>query len=103
MPDTGPVAEIDALLAAFVSGPRAATLAGSVHLHCTDGDGEWMIERDDAGTVVLARRHAKGDCAIRGTAAALLALVRGSGSTAGLEVLGETGVAEGFAFALGMD
>lgn len=94
---------LDEHLAAFVAGPRAGLLTGSVHVHCTDVDGEWMIETNPSGAVVLERRHAKGDCAIRGTAQALLALVRGAGSLTGLEVFGEAGVAESFAAALQMD
>ena len=93
------ISEIDERLSSFVADSRASVLAGSVHLHCTDADGEWLITRD---ATALERRHDKGDCAIRGTAEALLGLVRGSGSLAGLEVLGETGVAEGFATALRM-
>lgn len=43
-------------------------LSGTVHLHCTDIEGEWFIERH--GTV--DRAHAKGDVAVRGTASDLL-------------------------------
>ena len=103
MSEVNPVAAIDEGLGVFVAGSRAATLPGSVHLHCTDADGEWLIERNGSGSVVLERRHAKGDCAIRGTAGALLALVRGTGSLTALEVIGDTTVAESFAATLRVD
>lgn len=103
MTEADRVAEIDRRLRAVLSGTAAGALRGSVHLHCTDIDGEWMIERDPQGAVVLERRHAKGDCAIRGTAAGLLSLVSGTGTLSGLEVsgeievFGEIEVAESFA------
>lgn len=43
----------------------------SVHLHCTDTDGEWML-RWTAGQVSLTREHGKGDVAARGPAWQLL-------------------------------
>jgi uncharacterized protein (TIGR03083 family) len=43
-------------------------LPGTVHLHCTDADGEWIVERD--GTVRTG--HEKGDAAMRGRAQDLL-------------------------------
>jgi uncharacterized protein (TIGR03083 family) len=43
-------------------------LPGTVHLHCTDIDGEWFIHADGRVEPI----HAKGDVAIRGTAAGLL-------------------------------
>lgn len=43
-------------------------LPGSVHLHCTDVEGEWLIHADGR----VDRGHAKGDVALRGTASDLL-------------------------------
>ena len=43
-------------------------LRGTVHLHCTDVEGEWFVAVDGA----VERTHAKGDVAIRGTASDLL-------------------------------
>lgn len=97
------VERIDAALTGLVTGGGADSLSGSVHLHCTDADGEWMIERGPSGAAELSRRHAKGDCAIRGTAEALADLTSGSGSLADLEVLGDRAVADGFAAAFRMD
>ncbi len=53
----------------------------SVHLHCTDTEGEWLLELlpDRVG---VARGHAKGDCVARGTASDL---VVASGSPSGVD------------------
>ena len=37
----------------------------TLHLHCTDGDGEWLARLNPDGLVVT-REHAKGDVAARG-------------------------------------
>lgn len=103
MSDVDPVGAIDGLLTAFVSRAPAVSLAGSVHLHCTDAHGEWMIERGSTGDLELSHRHAKGDCAIRGTAAAMLAVLGGAGVLADLEVIGDAVVAESFVAALRMN
>jgi len=81
---------------AVVSGPEV-----SWHLHRTDGEGEWTLRRSPEGSEVVSG-HAKGDCAIRGSGAALLAFLLGrtaalgpSGfSKAGLEVFGDPQLAE---------
>jgi uncharacterized protein (TIGR03083 family) len=44
--------------------------AGSIHLHCTDTHGEWLVTAEPEYTVV--RAHQKGDAALRGPAQALL-------------------------------
>ena len=48
----------------------------TVHLHCTDADGEWLLTRRDGSTVGDAE-HAKGDVAVRGTASDLLLFLWG--------------------------
>ncbi|MCY4272992.1 MAG: maleylpyruvate isomerase family mycothiol-dependent enzyme [bacterium] len=45
----------------------------SLHLHRTDGEGEWLLA-NDAGRVRVTREHAKGDAAVRATGADLLLL-----------------------------
>ena len=37
---------------------------GSLHLHCTDTNGEWLMSLDDG--FELVRAHAKGAAALRG-------------------------------------
>jgi len=44
---------------------------GSLHVHCTDVHGEWLVKATD-DSYELTREHAKGDVAWRGPAAALL-------------------------------
>ena len=45
--------------------------AGSLHVHCTDVAGEWLVWADDDG-YHLVRAHQKGDAAVRGPAEPIL-------------------------------
>lgn len=65
--------------------------AGSLHLHRTDGEGEWLLRADD-GALVVTREHAKGDVAVRGTGPALLLYLWGR-SRADLEIFGDESLA----------
>ena len=40
----------------------------TVHLHRTDGEGEWYVRLGPDGEVAVEERHAKGDLAVRGPA-----------------------------------
>lgn len=40
----------------------------SIHVHCTDSEGEWLLQLPAAGERVLTRQHAKADVALRGPA-----------------------------------
>jgi uncharacterized protein (TIGR03083 family) len=53
-------------------GGAAASLGGTVHLHCTDTKGEWFVSKLDADGIDFTREHTKGDAAIRGRASDLL-------------------------------
>lgn len=54
----------------------AAPVGGTVHLHCTDVDGEWLVAEPLAGgRLEVSKEHAKGDAAIRGSASDLLLLL----------------------------
>jgi uncharacterized protein (TIGR03083 family) len=68
-------------------------LRGSVHLHCTDVEGEWTCRTDDTGLVV-DRGHAKGDAALRGPASAILLILwrRFAPGDGGTEVFGDRAV-----------
>ncbi len=66
--------------------------ASSLHLHRTDGDGEWMLVAKD-GHLTVTHEHAKGDVAARGSAEALLLYLWGRGR-AGLECYGEEALVE---------
>jgi uncharacterized protein (TIGR03083 family) len=72
--------------------PGAASLPGSVHLHCTDVDGEWFFHPDGR----VEPMHAKGDVALRGTASDLLLALYGRIPLDDLDVIGDRAVAEAF-------
>jgi len=48
----------------------------TMHLHCTDGDGEWLVRLDPDGITVV-NEHAKADVAARGSASDLLLTIWG--------------------------
>jgi len=64
-------------------------LPGSVHVHCTDVDGEWFIHPDGKVEPI----HAKGDAAIRGTASDILLALFKRVPFDNLELIGDAGVA----------
>lgn len=68
--------------------------SGSLHLHCTDVDGEWLVWFDDG--LQLRREHAKGDAAVRGPAEAMLLTLWGRSTPrrSELDVVGDASVAE---------
>jgi uncharacterized protein (TIGR03083 family) len=71
-------------------------LSGSVHIHCTDVDGEWLIIPTGTSEVIVTREHAKGDCAIRGSASSLLLGLWRRIPMSSLEVIGSSTVADHF-------
>jgi uncharacterized protein (TIGR03083 family) len=66
--------------------------SGSLHLHRTDGPGEWFVRSVD-GELVATREHAKGDVAVRGSASDLLVFVWNRGRPPALELFGDAEVA----------
>jgi predicted lipid carrier protein YhbT len=70
-------------------------VGGSVHIHCTDVAGEWTIRESDAGLSV-SREHAKGDCAIRGAALDILAVLSRQAPLSTVDVVGDAEVAARF-------
>jgi uncharacterized protein (TIGR03083 family) len=75
--------------------PRALP-QGSLHLHRTDGPGEWFLQPDGEG-VVVTREHAKGDVAVRGPASDLLVYAWHRGTPDTLEVFGSADLAREWA------
>jgi len=69
---------------------QESDLAATVHLHCTDLPGEWLITFGD-GLMVTTRDHGKGDVAVRGPAMGIFlwAWSRLSIDDADLEVFGD--------------
>lgn len=76
------------MVSAMSAGMSIVGTGETMHLHCTDVDGEWTIELGSEG-VVLERTHAKGDVAAKGPANDLLCWLQGRGSTEPLEVFGD--------------
>ncbi|MEM7142875.1 MAG: maleylpyruvate isomerase family mycothiol-dependent enzyme [Actinomycetota bacterium] len=67
--------------------------SGTFHIHQTDGDGEFMLSVVD-GAIVVTHEHGKGDAALRATGDELLRVVWGRRDLDGLEVFGDTAVAD---------
>ncbi|WP_116041877.1 maleylpyruvate isomerase family mycothiol-dependent enzyme [Amycolatopsis palatopharyngis] len=86
---------IDEFLDHFLPAQAPEDLSGGVHLHATDGPGEWLI-RADAGVWVIDRAHAKGAVAVRGTASDLLLLLWRRLRPAAVEILGDEDVCTSF-------
>lgn len=61
----------------------------TMHVHCTDVDGEWLV-RFEAGSVDVARQHAKGDVAVRGEASDLCLVLWNRLDAERCEVLGDS-------------
>lgn len=80
---------LDVVLRRFVEdGTRSPV--GTLHVHTTDAPGEWLVSADGAGALVVERRHAKGDLAVRGPAADLVLLLYGRMPLDALECFGDT-------------
>ncbi len=60
----------------------------TLHLHCTDRDGEWLLRLGPGGLEVTAE-HAKGDVALQGTAPELFLIVVGRAPADSVEVFGD--------------
>jgi uncharacterized protein (TIGR03083 family) len=92
---------IDEFLTVFV--PRMADKVAidgeTLHFHCTDVDGEWLVARD-GDDVRVTREHAKGDVAARGSASDLLLFIWGRGSASRLEVFGDAAALDRFSQAV---
>ena len=76
-----------------LSGEGVTVPTTTLHIHCTDVDGEWLIVPSDDG-LVITREHAKGDAALRGPAAAIFAGLWGRQGAAGeIDIAGDADVA----------
>jgi uncharacterized protein (TIGR03083 family) len=61
---------------------------GTLHVHATDADAEWVLDLDDMTQPAL-RGHAKADTAVRGRASDLLLWLWNRQPATGLEVFGD--------------
>jgi uncharacterized protein (TIGR03083 family) len=66
----------------------------SLHLHRTDGDGEWTVRLGPDAAVSAERAHGKADVALRGPAAALYLWCLNRAPSTELELLGDSAIAE---------
>ena len=66
--------------------------ASSLHVHCTDVDGEWLVW-GDKGEYRMLPVHDKGDAAIRGPAANIWLLLMGRLDRSKLDVVGDASAA----------
>ncbi len=71
----------------------------SIHLHCTDAAGEWLLQCTEDG-VKVTREHAKAGVAVRGPASDLMLFVWGRLAASGLEVFGDSTVLDRFSAAI---
>jgi uncharacterized protein (TIGR03083 family) len=88
---------VDEFLEHFASwpAPEKGALSGTVHLHCTDVAGEWLVVQE-GDHLTFTREHATGSCAIRGSASDLLLVVWGRVPLEAVEVIGDADVARRF-------
>lgn len=69
-------------------GKDAVGVGETLHFHCTDIEGEWLLLGSDDG-VTVTREHAKGDAAARGSASDLMLFVWGRVPASQVEVFGD--------------
>lgn len=82
----------DTIAPRMMSDGAPLALGGTLHLHCTDRDGEWLVSSSESGALDVRREHAKGDCAVRGSASDLLLLLLNRPTRDRCEVFGDDGV-----------
>jgi uncharacterized protein (TIGR03083 family) len=72
----------------------ALPLDGTVHMHPTDAEGEWMVSERDDGSLAIERGHGKGDAALRATASDLVLILYRRVSLDVGEIFGDRAVLE---------
>jgi uncharacterized protein (TIGR03083 family) len=85
---------IDEALTLFMGdepGSELGQRAGTLHLHATDAEGEWLATVH-ANALVVERGHAKADAALRGSASDLLLWLWGRGTLDRLERFGDPSI-----------
>lgn len=78
-------------------------IGGSIHIHCTDIGGEWLLVPSDGLELVVTREHAKGSVAMRGSAADILLVLWRRLPLEAIEVIGDALVAERFLLRTDLD
>ncbi len=89
---------IDEFLMWFADEPNEGNPVpgGSVHVHCADVPGEWTVVLDAEGAYDIERAHAKGDCALRGSASDLLLALWRRRPSSSIDIVGDADVAARF-------
>lgn len=75
-------------------------LGGTVHIHCTDTEGEWWASMVDS-ELELLREHKKGDVVARGSASDLLLVLWRRQASSKVEVLGDAPLLDAWCAAAG--
>lgn len=78
-------------------------VGGSVHVHCTDVDGEWLLVPGDGLELRVTREHAKGSVALRGPAVDILLVLWRRMPVDAIEVIGDASVADRFLLRADLD
>jgi uncharacterized protein (TIGR03083 family) len=96
---------VELLLPISVAAASTGQALGTLHLHCTDVPGEWLLSVRD-GRLDVIPGHAKADAALRGDASSLYLACWGRGSDGARsdeapEVLGDKAVAEAWLALMG--
>jgi uncharacterized protein (TIGR03083 family) len=89
-------AGIDEYLLDFLPRLPAATFegwTGTLHLHCTDAQGEWMLDLADVSRPAR-HEHGRADTAVRGPGTDLLLWLWNRRPPEGLEIYGDTSIVE---------
>lgn len=81
---------VPTMVAARAAQSVTSSLGGTLHAHCTDVPGEWLVSVDES--VELRREHAKGDAAVRAPASELFLFLSGRLPTDAVEVFGDEAV-----------
>ena len=83
---------VDELFTEVLAGRERVMPSGSLHLHQTDGDGEFMLRVVD-GAISVSREHARGDAAVRASGEELFLCAWGRRTLDGLQIFGDAEVA----------
>ncbi|MCQ3814292.1 MAG: maleylpyruvate isomerase N-terminal domain-containing protein [Acidimicrobiia bacterium] len=83
---------VDELFTEVLAARERILPSGTLHLHQTDGAGEFMLAAVD-GSISVSHEHAKGDAAIRATAEELFLCAWGRRSLDGLQLFGDIDIA----------
>jgi len=92
---------LDELLSMFLpqmteSARQVSSEGATMHVHCTDVDGEWLLRFTAEGAVTTAE-HAKGDLAVRGSAADLYLLLWNRTGRDAVDTFGDTSLLDRWA------